>query len=124
MPTPKTRLGRDEGVSFQRQGGRRVTDEIVSTFKRRVFIKFKYLALVNQISASIKSFIVELKVVLTNRVDLFEKTDPLAVHNHTSVFSNFLKIGKASEWFLKVGSNLQLSRQRGILVREVKSLGN
>ena len=76
MPTPKTRLGRDEGVSFQRQGGRRVTDEIVPTFKRRVFIKFKYLALVNQISASKKSFIVQLKVVLTNRVDLFEKTDP------------------------------------------------
>ena len=46
------------------------------TVKRRVFIKFKYLALVNQISASKKSFTVELKVVLTNRVDLFEKTDP------------------------------------------------
>ena len=49
---------------------------ITETVKRRVFIKFKYLALVNQISASKKSFIVELKVVLTNRVDLFEKTDP------------------------------------------------
>ena len=65
-------MGSETGVAVARVCASTRTE----TVTRRVFIKFKYLALVNQISASKKSFIVELKVVLTNRVDLFEKTDP------------------------------------------------